>query len=96
MKQDHGVPALLSFFFPGLGQLVKGQWERAVVVWGLIFGPWFVLGVVATKRASGYSQPPGPEEIVWTMLQSPLLPFVLFPMLFVWLWSVVDAYNRPI
>ncbi len=24
-KQAHGAPALLSFFLPGLGQLVKGQ-----------------------------------------------------------------------
>ena len=24
-SQKHGVPALLSFFIPGLGQIVKGQ-----------------------------------------------------------------------
>lgn len=28
----HGVPALLSFFVPGLGQLVKGQVAKGVIV----------------------------------------------------------------
>lgn len=41
MKQVHGVPALLSLFVPGLGQLVKGQWGRAVLVWTLMLLPWF-------------------------------------------------------
>ena len=25
MKQKHGVPAIMSFFLPGLGQFIKGQ-----------------------------------------------------------------------
>lgn len=29
VKQYSGVPALLSLVFPGLGQLVEGQWARA-------------------------------------------------------------------
>jgi TM2 domain-containing membrane protein YozV len=29
-KQTHGVPALLSFFIPGLGQIVKGQVGKGV------------------------------------------------------------------
>ncbi|AKB54973.1 hypothetical protein MSBR2_0441 [Methanosarcina barkeri 227] len=27
-KKTHGVPALFSFFIPGLGQLVKGLFKR--------------------------------------------------------------------
>ncbi len=30
MKQKHGVPALISFFIPGLGQLIKGHIFRAL------------------------------------------------------------------
>jgi TM2 domain-containing membrane protein YozV len=30
MKQKHGVPALLSFFIPGLGQIVKGQVAKGI------------------------------------------------------------------
>ena len=30
-NQTHGVPALLSFFVPGLGQLVKGQVGKAIL-----------------------------------------------------------------
>ena len=28
--QTHGVPALLSFFIPGLGQIVKGQVVKGI------------------------------------------------------------------
>jgi hypothetical protein len=45
----HGVPALLSLFLPGLGQIVKGDILRAFLVWGLFladiagFSVFFVL-----------------------------------------------------
>lgn len=31
--QKHGVPALLSAFIPGLGQLIKGQIIKAILIW---------------------------------------------------------------
>jgi len=31
--QKHGVPALLSVFVPGLGQLIKGQVVKAILIW---------------------------------------------------------------
>ncbi len=38
MSEKHGVPALLSVFVPGLGQLVKGD-----ILKGLVFMFLFVL-----------------------------------------------------
>jgi TM2 domain-containing membrane protein YozV len=32
-KKTHGVPALFSFFIPGLGQLVKGDLSKAIGIW---------------------------------------------------------------
>ena len=32
-NQKHGLPALLSFFIPGLGQLIKGQILKAILIW---------------------------------------------------------------
>jgi TM2 domain-containing membrane protein YozV len=29
--QKHGIPALLSFFFPGLGQIIKGQVGKGIL-----------------------------------------------------------------
>ncbi|MDA0525693.1 hypothetical protein [Methanococcoides alaskense] len=29
----HGVPALLSFFVPGLGQIIKGEIFKAIGIW---------------------------------------------------------------
>ena len=32
-NQKHGVPALISFFIPGLGQLIKGQILKGILIW---------------------------------------------------------------
>lgn len=48
-SQRHGVPAILSFFIPGLGQLVKGQVGRGILIFfGVIIGlAFFVIpGVI--------------------------------------------------
>jgi TM2 domain-containing membrane protein YozV len=37
VSEKYGVAALLSFFLPGLGQVVKGQILKAILIWlGLI------------------------------------------------------------
>ena len=33
MKPTYGVPAIFSFFIPGLGQLIKGQILKAFLIW---------------------------------------------------------------
>ena len=30
VRQKHGIPALLSFFIPGLGQIIKGQVGKGI------------------------------------------------------------------
>ncbi|PKV75301.1 hypothetical protein [Pontibacter ramchanderi] len=35
-KQTHSLPALISFFIPGLGQLIKGHVLKGIFIW--IFG----------------------------------------------------------
>lgn len=32
-KQTYGLPAVLSFFIPGLGQLLKGEILKGVAIW---------------------------------------------------------------
>jgi TM2 domain-containing membrane protein YozV len=32
-KQKHGVPVLVSFFIPGLGQLIKGHIIEDILIW---------------------------------------------------------------
>ena len=48
-KERHGVPALLSFFIPGLGQMVKGEILSGLVVMVAMFVSamltMFVIGV---------------------------------------------------
>ncbi|RPJ78750.1 MAG: hypothetical protein EHM20_03155 [Alphaproteobacteria bacterium] len=53
-KKTHGVPALFSFFIPGLGQLVKGDLSKAVGIWVAliicafmsVIGIGFLMGLV--------------------------------------------------
>ncbi|MGM0771943.1 MAG: hypothetical protein ACQESU_10130 [Halobacteriota archaeon] len=33
----HGVPARLSFFIPGLGQIIKGEIFKAIGIWVGLF-----------------------------------------------------------
>ncbi|GGH76959.1 MAG: hypothetical protein EP346_07345 [Bacteroidetes bacterium] len=32
-KQTHSFPALVSFFIPGLGQLIKGEVLKGILIW---------------------------------------------------------------
>jgi TM2 domain-containing membrane protein YozV len=48
-KQKHGVPALLSFFIPGLGQIVKGQAGKGILIFfgvGIGFVLLFIPGII--------------------------------------------------
>lgn len=40
--QKHGVPALLSFFIPGLGQLIKGELFKAIGIWVVLAICWLL------------------------------------------------------
>jgi TM2 domain-containing membrane protein YozV len=46
-RKTHGVPALFSFFIPGLGQLVKGHVSKAVGIWAALLVSAFmsVIGI---------------------------------------------------
>ncbi len=35
-NQKYGVPALLSFFIPGLGQIIKGELFKAIGIWAVL------------------------------------------------------------
>ena len=32
-NQKNGFPALVSFFVPGLGQIIKGQVSKGILIW---------------------------------------------------------------
>lgn len=45
--RTHGIPALFSFFIPGLGQLVKGDLLKALGIWiaFIITGAVHIFGI---------------------------------------------------
>lgn len=84
--EPHGVPALLSFFFPGLGQLVKGQWPRFVGIWLIITFVWAIYGAARVLVFA---------PVIPQGLEIALMAVPAFATLVVWLWGVVDAYRTP-
>ena len=42
-KEKHGIPALFSFFIPGLGQAIKGDGVKAVVFFIAAIVAWFTI-----------------------------------------------------
>ena len=51
-KQKHGIPALISFFIPGFGQIIKGQILKGILIWVIggiltVFFFWTIIVPVA-------------------------------------------------
>jgi len=44
MKETYGVPAILSFFIPGLGQMIKGEVGKGILIF---IGFWISVGLFA-------------------------------------------------
>ncbi|MBN3583369.1 hypothetical protein JYB64_13305 [Algoriphagus aestuarii] len=47
-NQKHGIPSLVSLFIPGLGQLIKGDFIKGIMIWilggvAVIFLWWTVI-----------------------------------------------------
>lgn len=49
VNQTHGIPALMSFFIPGLGQLIKGQVGKSVILFTAFVV--FVISIVGSPIA---------------------------------------------
>lgn len=51
--KTYGVPALLSFFVPGLGQLIKGEIFKAIGIW-VVLGICFLLQIILVGYLIGF------------------------------------------
>lgn len=84
----HGVPALLSFFVPGIGQLIKGNLGTAFTVWGGIAalavmagaGLWFTLFAIPViwiySLYDAYVAPDGPTRREFDRFTKPMIILV--------------------
>ena len=79
-QKNPGLAAILSFFWPGLGQFYNGNFDKGLL---MICFPVVVWPVVALS-------------IVGILIVPHLLIVAVFACLIVpilWLWSVIDAYQ---
>ena len=78
--QKHGVPLLLSFIIPGLGQLVKGQVKKGLLIF---FTPivgfllFLVLGFMINNSAI-----------------FALMGYLWLGVSILYVWQLIDAYNN--
>ena len=81
LRQKHGVPLLLSIFIPGLGQLVKGQIKKGLLIFftpSIAFIILFIQGSIAG----------GGSHVFALMGQFWIAGFILY------FWQLYDAYNN--
>ncbi len=78
--QKHGVPLLLSFFVPGLGQLVKGQVKKGLIIF---FLPPIVFAIFIIVNFM-YNNPSILSDFgsLW------------FAAVILYIWQLIDAYNN--
>jgi hypothetical protein len=81
LTQKHGVPLLLSIFIPGLGQLVKGQVKKGLLIFFAPIAVFFFLFFLSFLGGKGSD-----------MLA--LLGNLWFGSIILYIWQLIDAYNN--
>ncbi len=79
-SQKHGAPLLLSFFVPGLGQLVKGQVKKGLIIFFLppiVFAVFIIVNFMYNNSSilSDFGS-------LW------------FAGIILYIWQLIDAYNN--
>ncbi len=81
IKQKHGIPLLLSVFIPGLGQVVKSQVKKGVLIF---FAPSIAFIILLFLNFLG-----GDESNVLALLGKFWLAGIAL-----YIWQLIDAYNN--
>ena len=45
-KQKHSIPALMSFILPGLGQVAKGHFIKAMIMFSITMVSWLLTWIL--------------------------------------------------
>lgn len=77
-SEKHGIPALLSFFLCGLGQLTKNHFRKFLVFFLLFIGALYVCYIVLIEKK-------GKLDAIQNL--------ILLVPLTIWFWNINDAYN---
>ena len=77
--QKHGVPLLLSIFIPGLGQFVKGEVKKGLIIFFIPIIGFVVLGLLSLVDRGSVM---GGFSSLW------------FGWIILYIWQLIDAYNN--
>jgi len=79
--QKHGIPLLLSIFIPGLGQIIKGQVKKGLLIFfapSIAFIIFLLLGFLDNNGSNVLA----------------LLGYIWFGGIIFYIWQLYDAYNN--
>jgi hypothetical protein len=81
LPQKHGIPLILSVFIPGLGQIVKGQVKKGLII---LFSPIIALAFIFllsffSNNSSQVLVLLGNLWLIWVIL---------------YVWQLIDSYNN--
>ncbi|WP_084163980.1 hypothetical protein [Olivibacter sitiensis] len=83
VHKKHGIPALISFFIPGVGQMIKGDIGKGILIW--LFG---LIGFILMFYCFYESNSDGGNASM------AFLGFLcILGMMAFFIWNVYDAYN---
>lgn len=80
LKQKHGIPLLLSIFIPGVGQIVKGQVKKGLLIFTAPSIAFLIL-LISGSSSNG-------SHIFALMGQFWFAGVILY------FWQLYDAYNH--
>ena len=78
--QKHGVPLLLSVFIPGLGQIIKGQVKKGLLIFiapSIAFIIFLLFGFLGSNGSNVLA----------------LVGYIWFGGIAFYIWQLIDAYN---
>lgn len=81
IAQKHGVPLLLSVFIPGLGQIIKGQVKKGLLIFfapSIAFIIFLLLGFLGNNGSNVLA----------------LFSYLVFGGIAFYIWQLYDAYNN--
>lgn len=87
-EQKHGAPMLISIFVPGLGQIIKGQFLKGLLI---LFSPIFIficIGIIFSLLGQLIPEQEKPPTSAILFLIG------WFSYIIIYIWQLIDAYNN--
>ena len=97
-SKNPGLAAVLSFFYPGLGQFYNGHFLKGIFflfIWPILFVVAWLIGAGVAIGATGVVAEGGSDQhhTAAAAMGSIFLVILIIAAIAGWIWPIVDAYR---